>query len=217
MSRAMNALPLLIALSTGSTWVVDPAHAQAKFSVKHMMVMDVTGTLGKVSGTLDMDDKDPSKSKVDITIDVDPQTQEEKRDKHLRSADFFDVEKFPKATFTAKTIKKAGKDKYKVTGPLQLKDVTKDVTFDVTLSPEFPNPFNKAPTRAVSGTATINRLDWGLKWQVPMANNALFVGNDVKIEFAAELKPPEQPKAEEAPAKGEAAPAKDAGAAPKKK
>jgi polyisoprenoid-binding protein YceI len=205
---------------------MDPAHAQAKFTVRHMMVMDVTGTLGKVSGTIDMDDKDATKSKVDVTIDVDPQTQEEKRDKHLRSPDFFDIEKFPKATFTAKTIKKAGKDKFKVTGPLQLRDVSKDVTFDVTLSPEFPNPFNKAPTRAVVATATINRLDWGLKWQVPMANNALFVGNDVKIELSSEIKPPEPPKVEEAKEKAEsspmkdagtAAPAKDAGAAPAKK
>lgn len=220
MQRAMLSLALLASLTAGSTWALDSAHAQAKFTVRHMMVMDVTGTLGKVSGQVELDDKDPTKSTIDVTIHVDPQTQEEKRDKHLRSGDFFDVDKFPTATFKSKTIKKAGKDKYKVTGPLTLRDVTKDVTFDVTVSPEFPNPFNKAPTRAVSATATINRLDWGLKWQVPMANNALFVGNDVKIEFASEMKPPEPPKVEEAKTNAEAKPAAalDAGApaAPKK-
>src|SRR5438046_2590232 len=99
-----------------STWVIDPAHAQAKFTVRHMMVMDVTGTLGKLSGTIEMDDKDPTKSTVEVTIDVEPNTQEEKRDKHLRSPDFFDVEKFPKTTFKSKKIAKAGKDKFKVTG-----------------------------------------------------------------------------------------------------
>jgi polyisoprenoid-binding protein YceI len=212
----MTALPLVVALAAGSNWSIDPAHAQAKFTVRHMMVMDVTGTLGKVSGTIDLNDKDPTKSKVDVSIEVDPQTQEEKRDKHLRSHDFFDVEKFPKATFTAKTIKKAGKDKFKVTGPLQLRDVSKDVTFEVTLSPEFPNPFNKSPTRAVVATATINRLDWGLTWQVPMANSGLYVGNDVKIELSAEIKPPEPPQAEADDEKGETGPGKDAGAAPAK-
>jgi polyisoprenoid-binding protein YceI len=216
----MLSLALVATVTVGSTWALDPQHAQAKFTVRHMMVMDVTGTLGKVSGTVEMDDKDVTKSTIDVTIHVDPQTQEEKRDKHLHSPDFFDVDKFPTATFKSKTIKKAGKDKYKVTGALTLRDVTKDVTFDVTMSPEFPNPFSKAPTRAVAATATINRLDYGLKWQVPMANNALFVGNDVKIEFSSEMKPPEPPKAEEAkPADAGAAaakPAPDAGAAPKK-
>ncbi len=207
MPPPMVTLSLLIALSSSSTWNIDPAHAQARFTVRHMMVMDVNGTLGKVTGTVEMDDKDFTKSSVNVSIAVDPQTQEEKRDKHLRSADFFDVDKFPKATFVSKTIKKAGKDKYKITGPLTLRDVSKDVTFEVTLSQEFANPFSKAPTRAVDATATINRNDWGLKWQVPMANNGLFVGNDVKIELQAELKPPEPPHVEEP---------KDAGAPAKK-
>jgi polyisoprenoid-binding protein YceI len=210
----MTTLALIVALSTGSSWTIDPAHAQAKFSVRHMMVMDVAGTLGKVTGNVDMNDKDPTKSTVDVAIEVEPNTQEPKRDAHLKSPEFFDVEKFPKVTFKSKKIAKAGKDKYKVTGDLTIRDVTKETTLDVTMSPEMENPFSKAPTRAVVATGKINRLDYGLKWNMPMANNGVLVGNDVKIEVSAELHPPEQAKpAEEV--KGEMKPA-DGGPAPKK-
>jgi len=212
---AALAVVLVPSIASAATWVIDPAHAQAKFTVKHMMVMDVTGTLGKVTGTIEMDEKDPTKSTLEVSIDVDPNTQEAKRDTHLKGPDFFDVEKFPKATFKSKKIAKAGKDKFKVTGDLTLRDVTKETTFDVSLTPQFEHPFTKAPVRAVTATGKINRLDYGLKWQVPMANNALFVGNDVKIELSAEIgpKPAEQAEA----AKEEAKPAPDAGKpAPKK-
>ena len=133
-------------------WNIDPSHSTAEFAVRHLMITNVRGRFGKLAGTVEYDPERPELTQIDATIDATSiDTHEDKRDAHLRSPDFFDVEKFPKATFTAKTIKKAGKDKFKVTGPLQLKDVSKDVTFDVTLSPEFPNPFNKAPTRAVQG------------------------------------------------------------------
>jgi polyisoprenoid-binding protein YceI len=213
----MNALTLLIASSLASTWAIDPAHAQAKFTVRHMMVMDVVGTLGKVNGTLELNDKDPTRSTVDVSIEVDPQTQEAKRDTHLRSPDFFDVDRFPKATFKSKKVSKAGKNRFKVTGELTLRDVTKETTLDVQLTPEFVHPFTKQPVRAAVATGKINRLDYGLKWQVPMQNNALFVSNDVRIEVSAELTPP-QARPEEA-AKQETRPAEalkpDAGAAKK--
>lgn len=206
-------LVVLPAVASAATWVVDPAHAQAKFTVKHMMVMDVTGTLGKVTGTVEMDEKDPTKSSIDINIDVDPQTQEPKRDAHLKGPDFFDVEKFPKATFKSKKVAKAGKDRFKVTGDLTLRDVTKEVVVEVSLTPEFVHPFTKAPVRAAVATTKINRLDYGLKWQVPMANNSLFVGNEVKIEVTAEIgpKPAEQAEAAKEETKPAAA---DAGAKP---
>ena len=211
-SKAAAVLALVVpsfALA-GSTWVVDPSHAQAKFTVKHMMVMDVIGTLGKVNGTIDMDEKDPTKSTVDIAIDVDPNTQEAKRDAHLKGPDFFDVEKFPKATFKSKKIAKAGKDKFKVTGDLTLRDVTKEVVVDVTLTPEFMHPFTKAPVRAATATTKINRLDYGLKWQVPMANNSLFVGNDIKIEVTAEIGPKQAEEAQKEAAQESTKPAAEA-------
>jgi polyisoprenoid-binding protein YceI len=209
-NRAVAALAVVVSsVAFASPLVIDSAHAQAKFTVRHMMISDVTGTLGKLSGTIDMDEKDPTKSTVDATIEVDPNTNEEKRDKHLKSADFFDVEKFPKATFKSKKIAKAGKDKFKVTGDLTLRDVTKEAVFEVTLTPPTENPFSHQPTRGVTATTKINRLDYGLKWNMPMANNALLVGNDVKIDITAELTPP-KPVEPEAAAKEEAKPA-DAG------
>ncbi|MBL8954810.1 MAG: polyisoprenoid-binding protein [Myxococcaceae bacterium] len=207
---AALAVVLFPSFAVAAPWVVDSAHAQAKFTVKHMMVMDVVGTLGKVSGGIELDEKDPTKSVIDVTVDVEPNTQEAKRDGHLKGPDFFDVEKFPKATFKSKKIAKAGKDKFKVTGDLTLRDVTKETTFDLTLTAPFEHPFTKAPVRAVTATTKINRLDFGLKWQAPMANNALLVGNDVKIELAAEITPKPAEGAEaakEEPKKEEAKPA----------
>jgi polyisoprenoid-binding protein YceI len=180
----MTAIAAVAAVALASTWELDPSHTSARFTVKHMMVSDVSGTLGRTTGTVELDEKDLTRSKVDLAIEVKPQTQEAKRDAHLESPDFFDVAKFPKATFKSKKVEKAGENRLKVTG-------------DLTLLPEVTNPFSKAPVRGAIATGTINRLDWGLKWNMPMANNQLVVGNDVKIDFVTELAPkaPGQPAA----------------------
>ncbi len=185
----MTSAALVAAVALASSWELDPSHTSARFSVKHMAISDVSGTLGRTTGTVELDDKDVAKSKVDLSIEVSPQTQEPKRDQHLASAEFFDVQKFPKATFKSKKVEKAGENKLKVTGDLTLRDVTKEVALDVTLLPEVQNPFSKQPARGAIATGTINRLDWGLKWNMPMANNQLVVGNDVRIDFVTELTP----------------------------
>ena len=111
-----------------STWEVDSAHAAANFAVKHMMVSNVNGSLGDVTGKVEVDDKDVTKSKVDVTIDVKGlNTKQTKRDDHLRSPDFFDVEKFPTATFKSTKIEKGEGAKLKVTGDLTLHGVTKSI------------------------------------------------------------------------------------------
>jgi polyisoprenoid-binding protein YceI len=186
---AMHKLILLAvvpSLAFASSWSIDSKHATATFSVKHMMLTDVTGSLGRVSGTADLDDKDVTKSKVELTIDVAPDTQEPKRDDHLKSADFFDVQKFPQAKFKSKKVEKNGEG-LKVTGDLTLRDVTKEVTLEVTMLPEVQNPFSKTATRGVIASGTLNRLDWGLKWNMPMANNGVVVANEVKLNFVTEL------------------------------
>lgn len=196
-----SAAALIAAVALAGTWEIDPSHTSSRFTVKHMMISDVTGTLGRTTGTVDLDEKDLTKTKVDLAIEVHPQTQEPKRDGHLESPEFFDIAKFPKATFKSTKVEKAGEGKLKVTGDLTLKDVTKAVTLDVTLLPEVSNPFTKQPARGVIATGTINRTDWGLKWNMPMANNQVVVGNDVKIDFVAELGPKAAPAAAAAPAK----------------
>lgn len=170
-----------------STWEIDSAHAAANFSVRHMMVSNVRGTLGKVTGKVMLDDADITRSTVEATIDVKGiDTREPKRDDHLRSKDFFDVEKFPTITFKSTKIEKAG-DKLKVTGDLTMHGVTKPVTLDATVSNEVKNPFTKAVTRGVSATGKLNRKDFGLTWNMALEAGGVVVGDEVSVEIEAEL------------------------------
>jgi polyisoprenoid-binding protein YceI len=208
-------LAAALALSGGafaSTWDIDTTHATAGFSVKHLSVTNTTGTLGNVTGTVELDEKDVTKSTINATIDVKTlSTNNEKRDAHLKSPDFFEVEKFPTATFKSTKLEKNG-DKLKITGDLTMHGVTKSITLDAEMSPEVVNPFSKGTSRALSATGMLNREDWGLKWNAPMANNAFVVGKEVKLNLEAELSKKEAAKAMPPPAK--AAPA--AAPAPKK-
>jgi polyisoprenoid-binding protein YceI len=188
MSKLVTAIAVL-ALSVpavASTWKSDPAHSSATFGAKHMMVTNVRGTLGPITSTIQLDDKDVTKSKVEATIDASKLNSGiEKRDEHLKSPDFLDVAKFPSVVFKSKKIEKAG-DKYKVTGDLTIKDKTKEVVLDTVISPEVINPFSKAATRGVSATGTINREDFGLTWNMPMGDGFL-VSKEVKIEIEVEF------------------------------
>jgi len=188
---AMFALPAL-----ASTWTAEQAHAKAYFSAKHMMLSTVTGEAGAVSATLNLDDKDITKSKVDASVDLaELKSGVEKRDQHLKSPDFFDVAKFPKMTFKSTKVEKAG-DKLKVTGDLTIKDKTKPVTLDVEVLPEVQNPFSKQATRGFVATGKINREDWGLTWNMPLANGGVLVSKDVELRIESEFV-----KAEGAPKK----------------
>lgn len=187
MSKLITALAALalVGQAQAGTWKSDAAHAKAGFSAKHMMVSTVHGELGAVTSTLEIDDKDLTKSKVDATIDITKiNTGVEKRDTHLKSPDFFDVAKYPNLTFKSKKIEKAG-DKYKVTGDLTIKDKTKEVVLEATISGEVANPFSKVPTRGVSASATINREDWGLTWNMPMGEGFV-VSKEIKIDLDVE-------------------------------
>ncbi len=171
-----------------SSWDIDSAHAAANFAVKHLAISTVNGTLGAVTGKVELDDKDVTKSKIEASIDVKGiNTREPKRDDHLRSKDFFEVEKFPNITFKSTKIEKGEGNKLKVTGDLTIKGVTKPVTLDGELTPEVANPFSKAKTRGFSGTTSINRKDFGLTWNVALETGGVLVGDDVKINVEAEL------------------------------
>lgn len=187
----MNKLLLTAALSISSlalasTWDIDSTHASANFTVKHLMVANVSGSLGQVTGKVELDDKDVTKSKVEATIDVKSiDTKNAKRDEHLRGKDFFEVEKFPSITFKSTKIEKAG-EKFKITGDLTMHGVTKPVTLDTEISAEVVDPW-KNVKRAVSATGTINRKDFGLVWQAALANNGVVVSEDVKLFIDVEL------------------------------
>ena len=167
---------------------VDPAHSSVSFSVKHLVVSTVRGEFAKVSGTVSYDAKKLEATALDITIDpASVDTRDAKRDGHLKSADFFDVEKFPTVTFKSKKVEAAGKGKLKVTGELTLHGVTKPVTLSVTgPSAEVKSPFGTTVV-AASATTTINRKDFGMNWNKALDSGGVMVSDEVALTIDVEL------------------------------
>jgi polyisoprenoid-binding protein YceI len=191
-TRSLKSLLLVAALGAApayaqsSEWAVDNAHSHFGFSVPHMVVSEVEGQFKTFQGKVTLDEKDPSKSQVEFSIDAASiSTDNDDRDKHLKSADFFDVQKFPKLNFKATKISKAGKG-YKLTGDLTIHGVTKQVTLDATLSEPIQNPWGKL-VRAVKVSGKIKREDFGLTWNKTLDKGGLLVGNDVTLDIKLEL------------------------------
>lgn len=175
------------AAAFASNWNIDAGHSEVGFSVKHMMVSNTKGKFKKVEGTVELNDKDITKSKVSVSIDLaSVDTDNEKRDVHLRGPDFFDVKKHPKMTFKSTKVTKSG-DELKVVGQLTLHGVTKSVTLTV----DGPSQSIKDPwgmtRRGLSATAKINRKDFGLTWSKTLETGGLVVGNTIKINLEIEM------------------------------
>jgi polyisoprenoid-binding protein YceI len=166
-------------------WYIDPYHTQATFSVKHMMVSTVRGRLGKLRGTIDIDPADPQRASFEIGADVVAiDTGDARRDGHLRSADFFDAEKYPEIVFKSSAVFPKGENRYAASGDLTIRDVTRPVTFDVEL--EGVGVDGKGGQHlGASATITIDRKDFGLVWNQPVPSGVL-VGEKVKIEVGLE-------------------------------
>jgi len=170
------------------TWSLDPHHTAVSFSAKHMGVATVRGRFDDVTADLELDDpNDPTTGSGTVTVKAaSVNTGSEMRDNHLRSPDFFDAEKYPDIVFRLKSISKAGDDKYKVTGDLTIKGITKEITLDYEHSGTVVDPYGNTK---VGGTlsGTVNRTDWGLVWNVPLGGGGLLVGEKVKLEIDGEL------------------------------
>ena len=168
-----------------NTWTIDSGHSAAQFSVKHMMVSTVRGTLGKVSGTIEFDGKSVDSLKADVAIDVaGVNTQNQNRDNDLKSENFFDVAKHPTATFKSKRVEAAGAGKFKLIGDLTLHGVTKEIALDV----EGPSaPLKQGTNLRVGASATtkINRRDFGLQYN-RMIESAPVVGDEVQVQIDVE-------------------------------
>lgn len=167
-----------------STYNVDPAHSSASFSIKHMMIAKVHGGFEKLSGKLVYDPAQPEKAVVEATIETASiNTREAQRDAHLKSADFFDAEKFPTITFKSKRVEKLGDDELKVTGDLTIHGVTKEVVLNVEgPSAELKDPWGNAKIGA-SAKTKIKRKDFGLNWNAALEAGGILVGEDVNIEL----------------------------------
>jgi polyisoprenoid-binding protein YceI len=168
--------------TTTATWNIDPAHSAAEFKVKHMMISNVKGHFAKVTGTLTLDESDLSRSRVEATIDASSlETRDAQRDAHLKSADFFDVEKFPSLTFKSTSLRLVKDGELAVEGDLTIRDVTRKVVFSV----DGPTPPAKDPWGnmrvGVSATTRISRKDFGLSWNAALESGGFLVGDDVTI------------------------------------
>jgi polyisoprenoid-binding protein YceI len=181
------ALSLPAAAAT-SNWQIDPAHSSAQFSVRHMAISTVRGAFSKVSGSVVFDDKDISKSTIDVTIDANSvDTRVPDRDNDLRSEKFFDVAHYPSITFKSKKVEQIAPGKLKVTGDLTIRSTTKEVVLDVE-GPTVPMKDPWGNTRvAANATAKINRQDFGVKWNATLDNGGVVVGDDVSIVIDVEL------------------------------
>jgi polyisoprenoid-binding protein YceI len=173
---------------SATVYDIDPAHSSAHFSVRHMMITNVRGEFTKVSGTVTFDPDNPGASQVEATIDVASlHTREEQRDAHLKSADFFDVAKFPEIKFVSKSVERLGDGEHSVKGDLTIHGVTKEVTFRVDgPTPEIKDPWGNTKAGATA-TAKINRKDFGLVWNVALETGGVLVGEQVSISLEVEL------------------------------
>ena len=173
--------------TTTTTWNIDPVHTMAEFKVRHMMISNVKGHFTGVTGVLTLNEQDITKSHVEASIDAASiNTREADRDTHLKSADFLDVEKFPKLTFTSTRVTRTGEGELQVEGDLTIHGVTRKVAFTV----EGPTPPGKDPwgnTRiGLTATTKINRKDFGLTWNTALETGGILVGDEVTITFDVE-------------------------------
>lgn len=188
LAAALLAALAMPSLAQSTSWQIDPAHSVAQFFVRHMMISNVKGEFSNISGVVNLDEKDLTRSTVEASIDTTTvNTRVAKRDAHLRSADFLDVEKYPTMTFRSKRVVAGDPGRYKLTGDLTIHGVTREVTFDV----EGPTPAIKDPGGNVrvgaSATTKINRKDFGLMWNATLESGGVVVGDEVTITVDLEL------------------------------
>jgi polyisoprenoid-binding protein YceI len=188
LAATMAAILAVSSPAANTTWQIDPAHTAAGFSVKHMMIATVRGQFKGVNGTVNWDDQDISNSVVVVTIDANTvDTGEPKRDADLKSANFFDVAHYPTITFKSTKIERISAAKMKVAGNLTIHGITKPVVLDVEgPSGAIKDPYGKTRV-ALNATTTVNRMDYGVKWNANMDGGGIVVGDDVNINIDLEM------------------------------
>ena len=169
-------------------WALDQAHSEVNFTVKHMMIARVNGTFRNFSADIEFNPEDLTTAQVKFSVNVDSiDTRNEDRDNHLKSADFFDVEKHPEMTFVGKEVVKKGDNEYEVTGDLTIRGETRTETFQVHYGGVAKDPFTGVEKSGLTVSGTINRTDYGLKWNQALETGGVLVSEDVKIDVDLEL------------------------------
>lgn len=164
-------------------WQIDPVHSQATFSVKHMMVSTVRGQFRVLSGQLELDEAHPEHSSVEAQVETASiDTHDPNRDGDLRSANFFEAEKYPVITFKSTKVEPKGDETYRVSGTLDMHGVQKEVIFDAEYTGQQKDPYGNIRA-GLSAKAKINRKDFGLTWNVALETGGVLVSDNVNIEI----------------------------------
>jgi polyisoprenoid-binding protein YceI len=165
------------------TYQIDKAHSEATFQVRHLLTK-VRGRFSDFRGTIQFDEAAPARSSVEFTVQAASiDTSEPDRDKHLRSADFFDVEKFPTLTFTSESVAPHGSERFDVNGTLTIRGTAKDLTIPVTYLGAARDPWGNERA-AFEAEVTINRKDFGLNWNAALETGGFLVGDEVRISLS---------------------------------
>ena len=182
------ALFLLPAFASASTWQIDPVHTNIQFTVRHMMISNVKGVFHKFNGAFEIDDKDITKTKASAVIDTASiDTGIEKRDEDLRSANFFEITKYPTMTFVSKKFTRTGANKFKMTGDLTIHGITREVVLDMEgLETVVKDPWGGI-RRGATLVTRINRKDFGLTYNKVLETGGVLVGDDVAINIEVEM------------------------------
>lgn len=168
-------------------WQIDKSHSSVHFSVRHMMISNVRGEFEQFSGAINLDENDPTNTTVNVQIETASiNTREQRRDEHLRSADFFDAEKYPHMTFVSKHVKQTGENTARLVGDLTIKDITREVSLDVEFVGQGKNPWG-VTVAGFNARGKLNRKDFGLTWNVALETGGVLVGDDININIELEL------------------------------
>lgn len=169
------------------SWQLDKSHSSINFSVRHMMISTARGRFEDFDGTFEINEADPAQSKIDIQVQTaSVNTKDAQRDGHLKSPDFFDVEKYPTLTFKSKRVEGKGGQNYRLVGDLTIKEITKEVTLDVEYAGQAKSPWGTVSAGFTAQTK-INRKEWDLTWNVALETGGMLVGEDVTISIELEL------------------------------
>jgi len=176
-----------LTINAQTKWIIDKAHSKVQFTVTHLVISEVTGNFKSYDGNITATKDDFSDAKIDFTVDINSiNTDNEQRDNHLKSDDFFNAEKFPKMTFKGKSFKKVGDNKFQLTGDLTIRDVTKEVTLDVVHNGTVKDPWGNTKA-GFKITGSLNRFDYNLKWNALTELGGAVVGRTVNIVVDLQL------------------------------
>ena len=174
------------AASTTTTWNIDPAHTSIEFAAKHMMITTVRGRIVDLHGSIEVNEQQPNASHTEVAMEAKSiDTRNEQRDQHLRSADFLDVDKWTHVTFRSRKVDGARAregSQFKVVGDLTIKDVTKEITLDVTYEGRGKDPWGGERV-SFSADTKIDRREWGLTWNAALETGGVLVSNEIKIHI----------------------------------